>query len=294
MFSNIERDSDVVDYDKYVKRLRDDLKEALSVAQKNIDVSQQRQTDLYNQKTKGHNIELGDQVLLANKGERGKRKLADKWESTPYRVVAMNPQCHIYRICNTKTGQEKTVHRNLLLQANFLPLELEEHETSENSGGSVFSSRSGSMVDVAGIESEVCSLSERVASWVEETAACDNPQQTLSIVSDSAESLNIAPESSGQEQWVPKDDCTEENSSMGCLDEGLSPDLHTSRSEAVLHSDSCSSAAEVVKPPLGPREMWVRTRVGRIVKPVNRLIENMAQSFKTFDPVGGIVRSLSG
>ncbi|RXN13321.1 Retrovirus-related Pol polyprotein from transposon 412 [Labeo rohita] len=58
---------DIVDYDKYVKRMKDDLKEALTIAQRNIDASQQRQTELYNQKTKGCNIELGDQVLLANK-----------------------------------------------------------------------------------------------------------------------------------------------------------------------------------------------------------------------------------
>lgn len=41
MFGNVVRDCDIVDHDKYVKRLKDDLKEALTVAQKNIDASQQ-------------------------------------------------------------------------------------------------------------------------------------------------------------------------------------------------------------------------------------------------------------
>uniref|UniRef100_A0A8C2HN34 Integrase catalytic domain-containing protein n=1 Tax=Cyprinus carpio TaxID=7962 RepID=A0A8C2HN34_CYPCA len=291
MFGNVERDCDIVDYDKYVKRLKDDLKEALTVAQKNIDASQQHQTELYNQKTKGRNIELGDQVLLANKGERGKRKLADRWESTPYRVVALNPQCHIYRIRNTKTGQEKTVHRNLLLQANFLPLESEEPESFEDSGGSALSSRSVSM-DVVGPASDLCPLSERVASWVERTTVSDDPQQRLSCRSESLESLNGVPESTGHEQFASKNECTKVESSVSSPDEGQSCDSRSSVSEAVCHSDHGVSPLEAIEPPPGSGDMRIRTRVGRIVKPVNRLIENMTQSIKTLNPVGGVVRSL--
>ncbi|KAL0189826.1 hypothetical protein M9458_016925, partial [Cirrhinus mrigala] len=79
MFCSIERDSAITDYDTYVRRLRDDLQEALTLAQKNAEASQRRQADLYNKKTRGCRIEIGDQVLLVNKGERGRRKLADKW-----------------------------------------------------------------------------------------------------------------------------------------------------------------------------------------------------------------------
>lgn len=208
MFGNVERDCDIVDYDKYVKRMKDDLKEALTIAQRNIDASQLCQTELYNQKTKGCNIELGDQVLLANKGEQGKRKLADRWESTPYRVVALNPQCHIYQIRNTKTGHERTVNRNLLLQANFLPLELEEPELSEISGGSALGSRNVFVDDDVGPGSELCSVSERVASWVEKTLASRDPQQRLPCRSDSAASLDVIPGSSGQGQVLSRDDCT--------------------------------------------------------------------------------------
>lgn len=71
MFSSVERDDVLIDYDAYVRRLKDDLKEALALAQRNAEVSQRRQADLYNKRSKGCNIEIGDQVLLANKGERG-------------------------------------------------------------------------------------------------------------------------------------------------------------------------------------------------------------------------------
>lgn len=119
MFHNVDRDDHVTDYDAYVKRMSDNLKEALSLAQANADCSRQRQADLYNRRTKGHDVEEGDQVLLANKGERGHRKLADKCESTPCIVVSKDPKCHIYCVRNTCTGQKKVVHRNLLLQVNF-------------------------------------------------------------------------------------------------------------------------------------------------------------------------------
>uniref|UniRef100_A0AAV2JJ45 Uncharacterized protein n=1 Tax=Knipowitschia caucasica TaxID=637954 RepID=A0AAV2JJ45_KNICA len=64
---------------------------------------------------------VGDRVLVANKGERGKRKLADKWEDKVYTVVDANPNIHVYKISDVD-GRTKVVHRNLLLNVNFLPL----------------------------------------------------------------------------------------------------------------------------------------------------------------------------
>ncbi len=137
MFCSVGRDDDVTDYGSYVSKMRDVLKEALNLAQANANSSQQRQTELYNMRTKGCDIEEGDWVLLANKGERGRRILAHKWESVPYVVVSKDPRCHTFRVKNTSTGQEKVVHRNLMLQANFLPLEVEENESCHD--GSLFS-----------------------------------------------------------------------------------------------------------------------------------------------------------
>lgn len=59
---------------------------------------------------KGLDIEIGDQELLANKMERGKRKVADRWESTVYTVVDRKPDTHTYRIHNPATGR-KPVNR---------------------------------------------------------------------------------------------------------------------------------------------------------------------------------------
>jgi len=134
MFHSVGKDDNITDYGSYVAKMRDDLKEALNLAQSNAIASQQRQTEFYNRRVKGCDIEEGDRVLLANKGERGRRKLADKWESVPYVVVSKDPRCHTYRVQNISTGQEKVVHRNLMLQANFLPLS-EEGENEDESPG---------------------------------------------------------------------------------------------------------------------------------------------------------------
>lgn len=67
-------------------------------------------------------MEVGDLVLLANKGERGKRKLADRWENAVYIVVDKNDGSHTFRIRHSVSGQVKLVHRNLIMPVNFLPL----------------------------------------------------------------------------------------------------------------------------------------------------------------------------
>ena len=96
MFQSAERDCDLADYDQYVAKMRQDLKEAIATAQVNALTSQERQVQLYNRNMKGNVIVEGDRVLLANKGERGRRKLADKWGSIPYVVVSADLRCHTY------------------------------------------------------------------------------------------------------------------------------------------------------------------------------------------------------
>ncbi|TWW62576.1 hypothetical protein D4764_04G0012230 [Takifugu flavidus] len=101
----------------------EDLRSAMILAQGNSAVEQNHQSDQYNKRVRGLPLSVGDRVLLANKGVKGKRKLSDKWEAVVYDVVASKPDLHIYKI-RDQAGNEKTVHRNLLLQVNFLPLDV--------------------------------------------------------------------------------------------------------------------------------------------------------------------------
>lgn len=123
LFRTVLSDPAVVSYDKYVASLAKDLKDAMVIAQDHATREQQRHAELYNRRVKGPDIDVGDRVLLANKRERGKRKVADRWESTVYTVVARNPETHTFKVCDAVTGRVKVVHRNLLMLVNFLPVD---------------------------------------------------------------------------------------------------------------------------------------------------------------------------
>lgn len=83
---------------------------------------QEHQACQYNKKVKGVGLDVEDRVLLANKGEHGKKKLADKWEPAVYTVVESNPKMYVYKISEVSIHC-KVVHRNLLLDVNFLPVQ---------------------------------------------------------------------------------------------------------------------------------------------------------------------------
>ncbi|KAI4883153.1 hypothetical protein NFI96_007208 [Prochilodus magdalenae] len=97
------------------------LKTAMEIAQKHSTIEQQRQARQYNKRIKGTCLSVGDRVLVANKGERGKKKLADKWEDGVYTVIGADPSIHVYKVQDA-AGHTRVVHRNLLMEVNFLPV----------------------------------------------------------------------------------------------------------------------------------------------------------------------------
>lgn len=122
MFQHALPNGAVVDHHEFVSRLKRDLSEAARIARLNSRTEQTRQAKNYNRKAKGSPLTVGDRVLLANRGERGKRKIADKWESTVYEVTSVRPGINVYSIRDPVTSKEKVVHRNLLLPVSFLPM----------------------------------------------------------------------------------------------------------------------------------------------------------------------------
>ncbi|KAJ8389522.1 hypothetical protein AAFF_G00119120 [Aldrovandia affinis] len=123
MFKSVLHDPVVADFSSYSKTLLTYLSEAARIAQQHSTKEQEHQARQYNKKVKGVSLQVGDRVLLANKGERGKKKLADKWDPMVYTVIERNPKTHIYKISDV-SGQCKVVHRNLLLDGHRLFLSL--------------------------------------------------------------------------------------------------------------------------------------------------------------------------
>ena len=121
MFGRVPRLPYEADYGSYVTSLMSHLHEAAGIAQRHAIKEQDKQARGYNRRVKGTYLNMGDRVRLANKGERGKKKFADKWEPTVYTVMDSKLQTHIYTLGDDK-GNAKVVHRNLILDISFLPV----------------------------------------------------------------------------------------------------------------------------------------------------------------------------
>uniref|UniRef100_A0A8C4SQC7 Gypsy retrotransposon integrase-like protein 1 n=1 Tax=Erpetoichthys calabaricus TaxID=27687 RepID=A0A8C4SQC7_ERPCA len=298
MFHNVERNSDIIDYDSYVRRMRDDLKEALILAQVNTDSSQRRQADLYNMKTKGADIEEGDRVLLANRGERGHRKLADRWDSTLYTVVSKDSKCHTYHIKNTINGQEKIVHRNLILQASFLPVVIEQEVEPSFDSGSEPSWDQCDVERTASVTGSEVDPIERTASWVAETTPSGVPPERECASSEPHEVSpdNAVPEADNSQadsngvsshagpcavsHSVGVETNRANNSETDSMHGAEVPELNHSHPEDQVARGSMSEITLIHDRAPSNTVGHIRTRVGRIVKPVNRLIQNMTQRNK--------------
>lgn len=98
LFKSALRDNSEVSFPQYIEELRKDLQEAIITAEKHASDEQRRQAKIYNRRVKGVEIETGDRVLVANKGERGRRKLADRWGDVVYTVVSSNPKTHTFEV----------------------------------------------------------------------------------------------------------------------------------------------------------------------------------------------------
>ncbi|XP_049895671.1 uncharacterized protein LOC126387160 [Epinephelus moara] len=298
MFKQVLHDPVVVDHNNYVRTLLSHLHEAASIAQKHAIKEQDKQAKGYNRKLKGAHLNIGARVLVANKGERGKKKLADKWSPTVYTVKDRNLRTHTYKLEDSE-GNIKVVHRNLVLDVSFLPMESTE----------------GELCDVES-EEGVCAANfmesfeeedteERTSAWAMSTSEDAQSQEILSeILSESDESSQGVPELDYGEQSIrdqTQRPSGEQSFSVG--GDGLDslaakPDSnHPPMSDVLSHElETCSHPANTggntaTQSRVGDsvhdtstqmhlpadREHVVRTRVGRVSKRVNRLIESMVQ-----------------
>lgn len=282
MFKNVLLDKAVCDYDSYVTSLVSDLASAMSLAQKNSVAEQKHQSDQYNKRAKGLSLSIGDQVLIANKGCRGKRKLADRWEPGVYTVVASKPSLHIYRI-QDRDGKERVVHRNLLLQVNFLPLDVTQDGYPGSGRFSVGAAGAASQAESAGLDpsSTVAeptldralddapsTLNEedddRTSSWVlDQTAYADGE---VSVNHDVYVDHVDSHDSPGRQSEPP----SFEGLPMGTDNAGVG-------ASTLLTSVPHDTATPRSHDHTHHTDTHYTSRFGRFIRPVCRLIESMVQ-----------------
>lgn len=271
VFQSVLHDLTVTDFSSYSKTLLSYLSEAANIAQQHATKEQEQQAHQYNKKVRGVSLHVGARVLLANKKEKGKKKLADKWEPAVYTVVEWNPKTHIYKIRDA-SGQSKVVHRNLLLDVSFLPIQ----DTLENR--SLVSSLEVEGSSVCGDADNLSNLEQdsslaRTSSWVlsdpdraaEASAAEEASNTDLEDESDAHDDMTSPPETT-----LSDPDPVQSNE---LTDVDTSP-TDSSPTQTCPPADSTVTQTDAVSNRVRGR---VVTRTGRVVRSVNRLIESMVQ-----------------
>lgn len=306
MFQHVLQNDDVVSHQEFVSRLRKDLLHASQIAQNHAFHEQTRHARLYNRKVKGSPLVVGDRVLLANRGERGKRKLADKWDSIPYDVVSVRSGINVYWIRESHTGKEKVVHRNLLLPVNFLGLDVGESPAfptdsvrgNENDGDDQGSVKSA-QVDHYDTTSDWLKQSPEIQfptgdEVLEAEGSCEMGPESLCEVEPSRGSTtteNPPPAVNTEMFGSPQGDT--QSLALPVSDEALpgNPE-QAGRPPAASTSGDVDRDAAICTQPQSVQvdcDGLIRTRCGRQVRPPKKLIYEMAAQKVEETSVSGLV-----
>ncbi|MEW8545658.1 MAG: DDE-type integrase/transposase/recombinase, partial [Candidatus Thiodiazotropha sp.] len=114
----------VSSHDDYAKKLKSRLAFAYEAATNEARKNAARHKFRYDLQVRNAALEPGDRVLVRNVGLRGKNKLADQWEHSPY-IVKKQPidGIPVFEVTkeNSPGAKPRLLHRNLLLPFMGLP-----------------------------------------------------------------------------------------------------------------------------------------------------------------------------
>lgn len=123
-----------VDHQKYMEKWRQEMQEAYEVVQENAQKSKERGKRHYDGKAKSSVLYPGDRVLVRNLTPRGGTgKLRNHWEDTIHIVTRqVGEDIPVYDVKpELGRGRSRTLHRNLLLPCDHLPLEIQPKGASK-------------------------------------------------------------------------------------------------------------------------------------------------------------------
>ena len=109
---------------QFVEEWKWAMEEAHRLANDNIQKSAEYNKEYYDRKVREVELKVGDHVLVRNMREKGGTgKLRSHWERSIFVVKEKKAELPVYVIENLKVKSDtRTVHRNMLMQCNSLPL----------------------------------------------------------------------------------------------------------------------------------------------------------------------------
>ena len=127
-FLGIRSSEERKSHQDYVDKLKDRMADAYQNASEEARQKGRKYKRYYDHGVRYSVLEPGDRVLVKKVGIKGKHKLADIWEASPYFVKSQPmPDIPVYLVQKeNSTNKPRTLHRNMLLPFNALPCPEEE------------------------------------------------------------------------------------------------------------------------------------------------------------------------
>lgn len=119
-------DQDSEDQGEYVAQLQRSLEEAYRRAETNAQEAREKQKAHHDKRVRTAKFSAGDMVLVSRKGHRGRHKIADRWEETPYVIVQRIADSPVYVVKQQGTDRERTLHQDMLIHCTFNPSEQDD------------------------------------------------------------------------------------------------------------------------------------------------------------------------
>ena len=106
---------------KYVQMLKHQLEWPYNKAKEVSAKEAKRSKNRYDWKVQCSKLDIGDIVMVRQKGYTGKHKIMDQWEKDYYEVISQKPNgIPVFVIKGLgKSGRERTLHRNMLYPLSF-------------------------------------------------------------------------------------------------------------------------------------------------------------------------------
>lgn len=112
-------EEDREEYGEFVTRLQRSLEEAHYQAERNAQKARARQKAHHDQRARPATFSAGDIVLVSSKGHRGRHKIADRWEETPYVIIRKIADSPVYVVKEQSTDKKRTLHQDMLIHCTF-------------------------------------------------------------------------------------------------------------------------------------------------------------------------------